>query len=315
MKRLYLRDCEIGKSYVTMGGKWLKLLSKDRRPTKFKDVGEGQVVSQTGLSVQSLDTGRSMVVREDYVVIDVESEGEEEEIRARDVLGRFARYDLPLNDNVRKAACICGLTTEVAEDKPVSVTPELSVTKVPETIDTLADVVDVVDKSFAEEAIVDESYTQEDLAKSDFIQESVEDLPPVTQERHKPKERKPHPWRGNKVSKAAIAEKDEVISTDDSKPDEVVSGDSLDQSNLPHCDASVLTTPVLTSNRQFIIDLLHSSVQTRESLAKELIKSGRTEHTDLKPLLNLVSVILANLRKKDGLHFEDLPKGQYRIIR
>ena len=69
------------------------------------------------------------------------------------------------------------------------------------------------------------------------------------------------------------------------------------------------------SKKSIIIDMLKNGVQTRESLARNLVERGLNKHEDKSVALEkeklYVSVILHNLKIEDKL--KDLPRGKYSL--
>ncbi|MFA5132730.1 MAG: hypothetical protein WC444_05415 [Candidatus Paceibacterota bacterium] len=67
------------------------------------------------------------------------------------------------------------------------------------------------------------------------------------------------------------------------------------------------------SARQLVKEKLLEGPQTRDSLAKAIVDNGLSKNTDTKKVKCYVSVILANLKKKDGLNIVSDKPGSYHI--
>ena len=67
------------------------------------------------------------------------------------------------------------------------------------------------------------------------------------------------------------------------------------------------------SKKQFIVTQLKKAVQTRDSLAQALIDAGLSKHSDIEKVKGYISVIIHELEKKDGLPIIRLGSGQYKV--
>jgi hypothetical protein len=67
--------------------------------------------------------------------------------------------------------------------------------------------------------------------------------------------------------------------------------------------------------KKLVWDLLKEGEQTRSSLAQALIDNKLTKHTTVKKTKAYVSVILSNLKKKNGVKIESVEPGRYRLVK
>ena len=65
--------------------------------------------------------------------------------------------------------------------------------------------------------------------------------------------------------------------------------------------------------KQHVIDMLRKKVCSREELAKAIMSKNLTTATDVKKAKQFVSIMLANMKKKDKLNVVTVEPGKYRI--
>jgi hypothetical protein len=65
--------------------------------------------------------------------------------------------------------------------------------------------------------------------------------------------------------------------------------------------------------KQLVLSLLRKGPHTRDDLAKAVIAKGLTENTEIKKVKHYISVMLSNIKRKDGIKIITLEPGKYAI--
>lgn len=334
-----LRDCVVGKQYMTIPGKTIQILSKnttgaevlvsiteqetfvefavDNYAQDAMDESKVILMSECVVGNEYVDecAVHIKVLRKDKQKLRIRNlaTGEEQDLNfKKDYYVRNLPSTLSGTvDNIEDVACVDDSETEEVKAKDVEIA-------------ALKERIIFLEQQLAAQGEVAKNELSKSQQRRRAIQEDREDIAYV----------------GGEAPVVEASVMREIVTTDSTVSTTVDSVQEVNCAVVAMCPvpekkkrrARTLkdTTPIKTkkasrgrprkniqvpgdSKKTYILKLLREDVQTRESLAKALISSGLSKSDDMAKVKGHVSMLLYELEKRDGVNVQRQGCGQYRV--